>query len=443
MKFTADILSKFLNIHPQDNILGFGIKGLNFALHFCLIAKTYGLCLNSNLKNRPLNPFVYLLVSVFLLASAAIIDIASINNYNQNFRYIFNMIFFFPSFYIVSTMFLNKKFPNKKEIPKISFFVFLLGISAHFNIITFIGFLLFIFIYSVFENRNNLSLYFKNLFSTPVIIPTVFFLTGVCLSFFSESFLHYFLDERYPNKGVLLHVINNFFAYTIGFIKFTFLKNLLAYPVLFFSTVSLLTFKTIQKKGDYRRIILAFGLIFGAIFFNYSLLACGRTYYDGYSYWFVSPDIIIITEYFFAMSLLLMFGEFVKTGKNKILLILLLPFCLICLLNSIPTFENNYNGSKERRRGMYETEKATLFAIKNNHSLSVYPNNSPVCIDKWIIGFGAYDANFYLNYIKINEKDYRCAEEKDFLKYYEKQGLVFSNEELQELNFTKLRNSGI
>ena len=91
------------------------------------------------------------------------------------------------------------------------------------------------------------------------------------------------------------------------------------------------------------------------------------------------------------------------------------------------------------RRGMYETEKAVLFAIKNNDPIYFYPENSPLCKDKWVIEIGAFESNFYSNYKKIPIQNFKCIREERFLKRYKACGLDFSKKELVELNFTKLK----
>jgi len=438
MKFVADTLSQIQHVHPQDNFIGFMLKGLNFTVLFYFMAKLF----NFDKKgSRLTDPIAFIIVSVFSVAIVSNRDFLTLNCYNQNFGYIFNLIFFVPALLLVCDLFVNKKLPNKSEMVKSCILFSLLGFSAHFNIVTFSGFIIVIFMYLFFKNIKNLKSLFEKVFSKPIILPLLCFISAALLSFTSYSFRYLLFEVRRPQGAPWLSsVIASVPDFTQQWVFALFSNGKICVLVLLLTVWAMILIKRTGSIEKYRNIFLAWALIYGAAFFNYTLIICSTTFHgNGGQYWLVSPEVRLVTDIYFIMALIIISGiVFELTDKKKLFVFICAFVSLTMFIESLPALIYNYHLNTVKRRTLYEVEKETLFLQKLNRTDCVYfPERTP--LPDWVIDIDAFENNFYNNYNIHTIKKYKYITEKEFIKLMESKGLKFSKEELNTPKFSILK----
>ena len=433
MKLVVDGTSQMFHIHCLDNHFAVFVRGGIFAMSFYLIAR----CSVLNTKSKYLNPLTYLFVFVMGMMCYSGL---SLSDYNQNFAYIMNFCLFFPLFFIICRYFLDGQMPSKNDLFKNSFWAFVLGISAHFNFIVMTGVLSFLLLYLFFKSEK--SKFFKNLFKMSTLSPLFFFLTGMVISIFSPHFQSLLNKQRRPDVSRLDFVLGNFNDYFLELLKELYHSHQMELQMIFLLTVFSIYYAISQKKNIQKNLVLVCSLIWGIFIFNLSLIVCGKSM-NG-RYWFYHLDLKYITSLFLLVAIVLLFSvlikELPKWGGWGIFLLL---FSILCFHFDYKKYQK-YEVQKDEKVRVYEMEKAIIFYSKCGYEDIYYPSNRTLpkhrnSTQNWY--FHSFRKFIKKNYdIDLPNKPLRELPQKDFEERAQKDGLVFTQEELNNLDFTELIN---
>lgn len=415
MKTVVHGTSHLLNIHPQDNHFGAIFIGFDFALLGYLLSCVFYI----DKDKKAVNPLIYLsviLLLIYFLPSS--FDL--LTRYTQHFGYIFNFLFFMPFILIF-----GKAYINQTEVPLVKGMIvaFLTGISAHFNIITSVGIFIFLALYELFNKTFKIS---KNLLTSVIA-----FSVGAMLNMFNPTFI-LLKNERSVSGSILQFVADNYKEFINVFLNNVIINN--KFLFWFITLIILIIFlKLKNNKSSKRAIILSLSIVFGIFLFNLSLITCGKTFYDGHSFWLVHTNLKFITtlNIFTALSVLLS-----QISDRKYVLILLVISGLLAY-NIRGEWIVNYYSSISKRRFLYQIEKTNLFyAYKNSNISYVFHNN---IIENWTYydGCQAYKRNFYLIY-KVHLPEIKFIDKNEYDERIQKDGLYFSKEEMKIQKFTNL-----
>ena len=220
---------------------------------------------------------------------------------------------------------------------------------------------------------------------------------------------------------------------------------------------------------------MAWALVIGAGFFNASLILTGKSFYDGVSFWLVHGDLKVLTRMMFLSALWILIGylislykdiiqdKFIKKDTAKKLYIIV--FLLALLYPSFRVAEQTLNidgikNAKEYKKTWYITEKIYRFySLKKLDTILPAPQEeSPYyhhqlynsSVESPIDWTGGKYITYNYPFVYYGEQELRdISPYKDhFVSYtmtnndialtmYSNMGGVFTDQELEELDFNK------
>lgn len=417
MKSVVHGSSILFNVHPQDNVFGNIFRGFDFALLGYLLSCVFYI----DKDKKSVNPLIYItgLGALFYYIS---LDFPVLVHYNQHFGYVFNLLFFFP----VILLF-GKSYINQTKIPvwQGALGAFLVAISAHFNVITVVGMLFFIAFCELLR-RN---------FRVPkdLLTPLKCFIFGLVCYFVNPNFHYIWRTARMPEEPFFSYAVQNILPFLKDFYTFVIDRNVILFCLIIVAIFLVYKFSKDINKSK-RVISLALSVVFGVCLFNFSLFACGRTYYGSARFWLCHHDLQFITAMFLIVALAILLSQ-IKI-KWYIPVALILALCLG--FNSLGLWKINYLNSIITRRTFYKIEKTNIFYYLNNSNISYLPQNN--ILEEWLINekFNViYKKNFKLLY-KINLPKLEFLNKADYNARIKQDGLEFSPEELTTLKFSDL-----
>ncbi|MDD3236605.1 MAG: hypothetical protein PHV37_00730 [Candidatus Gastranaerophilales bacterium] len=431
MKTVVDGVSFLFHIHPQDNWFGAVFRGFDFALLSFLLAKIF------YIKNEktPVNPVIFLLSFVFVISMVFNVDYSVFYIYNQHFAYVFNVIIFMIILLFFANYYINDKIPKGREIISCTLLAFLMGLSAHFNIILSIGILSVVFVAFFCKNKFKKEILNQKV-EKGILFPLYAFLISCFVAFFNPSFLaigadrlaHYngFQDAFSEACLFLLEVLKVLFCNRVNLF-------LIIIGLLIFLIVGFITIKNKDEK-IIKTLQLGLGIYLGIIIFLLSLYSCGRTYYDSKSFWLTSPEIHLLVSLFLSIADVIFISTISEKFIKPIPLTLIFLLSNFVIINYTPLFFSTHDFYYLDRRIMYVIEKSALFYANSKTGTTYIPENNFILYDYTDIGFFKKISEY--SGCKVNKFVY--IPQKEFYKKARKDGLVFTQTELNELKFTSL-----
>ncbi|MGL4368005.1 MAG: hypothetical protein ACRCTQ_07000 [Brevinemataceae bacterium] len=384
MKLIVHGSSLLFHLHPNDNLFIKFIVGINISIVVLFVS--YFLTKPFKQKLSP----IWLLSTVFMLLFLYTNSLAQIYRYNQHFAYQTSFFFFLFAWIVTARYFIQGEFPLHKHLVRNSLLALFLGLSAHFNILTSIAMVLFLFIYAVIrfylqdKSFKHILIQLKNL-GIGVYVPLTSFLIGIVLYFSAPNF-QYLLALRSTNKDnriiESLKQLPNFLPEWFGVVFLT--RN--AYLLIGFFILCclyityLINAKLIKNKNQAIRVLVfASSLILGVAFFNGTLLINGRSMYNTNMYWIHHGDLILITRIIELIALWVVVGYISSLNTLNIKALFKFDFhrftikttiklywivCVVSLLlflTVIVHYINLYDSLKAERSNWYQTEKIYRF----------------------------------------------------------------------------------
>ncbi|MDK2818952.1 MAG: hypothetical protein KFW21_05845 [Spirochaetota bacterium] len=469
MKIVVTYSMWIQNIHPNMDIFPKIVTGFNIALLSLIISRF----ITAPFKSK-LSPLLFF-ITFLILMNIYLISPQNIYRYNQHFAYQSNLIWFFLGWGVFFSYLINNTKPLSKDLLRNSFLSFMLGVTAHFNVISSIGILgvLFCYAFIIFTIKKQKILQnFKNL-GLGIYIPITTFVIGTILYFSAPSFQSLFTDRSSAEGNHILYSISLLPEFIPIWIKQVFIVSQARYfitPIIIASTIIFYNKTNIQK--NIRVLVVAWAIVAGAGMFNASLILTGKSYYDTGLFWLVSSDLKVLTRMMFLSALWILIGYIISLYKDTLVTKypvkkIYIIFCLLALLTitfkvTKNTLDIDYiKNAKEHRKKWYITEKIYRFySLKKLDAVlpadqeqspywhqELYESNieNPV---SWT-GFYYTKKNYPLVYYKEQEsrdtsiyKDYfvsyTITNNNIALTMYSNMGGIFTDKELKELNFNKL-----
>lgn len=445
----------YLNIHPCDFINTYHsiIRGLFFAIALLLISKF------STFYNR--SKLVYTL-SLLLLGGICFFNFVYSNyviysNYSF-YRYLFSFIpFSILWYYIYKNLIEENKKINKFEFVIAFISAYFVGTSL--EIISFgsvcLAAMLIIyncisgfFLTNKTDNKNlKLNLNFKFYF----LFCTMFFTTYMFAS--SLGFKDVATNRGMANISITFDILKEYsqLYFNVCFVNEWFYWLLF---IIFFS----IFFINAKKQNEIKKIILPLFMQISILTVMFSLILCGKTFdYDTTTlpkFWLYHDNIIFAYKLLILIPLLISFDycyNFVK--NNPLVNIILCAFILIITCRNFVYFFNNFSiqPMKEARVQAYQIEKIMRYYYLHGETPIIKANYFPE------IGQNGEKYNFYTLennllhqglFLTVMDLIYKnndattlgvILDDNALEKFYEKGG-TFSEKELEELKFEKLKD---
>ena len=439
-------LPTFLNIHPADFIgkAQGTIQGIIFCITCYIMANTLTIGNKNTLTH---------FAGYFFTIGVLLFEIVHTNSQylffstNEFYRYIFISLFFLLLWQNIYKLTFNKEKLSNWNIvlTVISSFI----IATNLELLIFISYILFFFLilFLIVYKIKKKQLFCKQNKAILSIILTFFI--------FSIWYLHsdgyQILAEARGLQKIYISIIElkNF---SIEYVEKIFLQQIIFW--VFFFLMLIIAFIYSIKKENNQKIITSIIIEFSILITMFSLVFCGRTYYDKINFW-LSREILI-----FEFSLLSIFAFFfivnsiLENTNNKkifvtiILFLLLTPPILILNIDKHfikdETLSNkkykihNYIGDKMLRFYYLRNEIPILPDIQYNYnptpSLYNYelPENRCTTTNKYILD--------YYTIVYKNKKAANigyCVSKNAFEIFYEKGG-SFTKSELENIKFSNL-----
>lgn len=374
MKFFGSYFPLSFNMHPNDNIVGDIFKASVISV-IPLIISRFALLL----KNTPKFSLFCYLNAVLIFFAACFVDSAVYYHlvlYSKNCRYLFTMVFYLLFWLGFMGLFLGKKEASNKNIVWLSILAFIVGLSVEpINLSTFFSLSIF-WMYYVFQ-----KLKYKEIFPKFIFYVTTFFTLGLFVFYLSPSFWNIADRERglLSVSKIVLTITVSFSEFIKKWVDVVFISDYrwLFLLIILLLSVCFLFFK--KNENDIKIIFCSWSLVVGVAIFNFTLIAAGRTYYDGNSFWLESIDLKADTLIIFITSIFIFFGglinkfEYDKSKKNIIMYVfqvfIILTFIYFGSLGK-QIFSYKMQHYKQTRQLMYKLEKIYVFySLKNKVAL--------------------------------------------------------------------------
>lgn len=470
-RYIAEVFSRTIGIfnnfgfHPMNFVCtGSAFMKTCFTVLMCYLATGFFFIFS---RKNILMPFV-------LLASFSyffIYRVFEIYNITQFFGYTSMMIFYMAFWLIFIKHFVNQELPNKKDILLNSLLAFALGTATEFMNISTIFTLFYLFIYSLFifgkETSWNLSqiwLRFKNLGSA-LYIPLFSFFIGMLLSYGNPSFwIQAKKDKNIEiTDSLFMNIINTSGEFIHSYVKLIIINHsiqLITIAVLFLIISIMVKF----KKVNSRFLIISLALFLGIMSFYFSLCLFGKTYYEEGLFWLSHIGLQKILDFALYIIIVLNIGYICSLFKNKILSFILNTFLIIYICNFSLGLANTYKDIQEYsaflrkiRISTYKVDKICNFYFLQNKTAIIpkeYVSYLRGNVDLIDYKANIYDPSInikvikdsgYLNYFSnayknINSYGYKFTSEKEALRLYRQAGGWFTEEELNRLDFNRLKD---
>ncbi len=460
MKMIGSFIPLKFNVHPNDNLFGNIVIGINFAIYIFL-ASRFAMLFCKNKKFMP----VWYLISFACFYPLFFYQLSgSVFTYCRHYRYVFAVIFYLLFWNVYIKSFVKQKIPVEK-LGFLGFLSFFVGVSVEPANISAMASLIFLVPFQLMLMAKENNLKFSEVIEQiklrgkKIYIPFIFFFLG-CLTFY--------LNPEFWNIAKDREVLFNIHNYDkLVFFLSEFIKEccqslflsdgyyLFLMALILLSCLVLALNKNIFEKV--RVVVSAWGLFLGVILFYLLLIIPGKTYYDGVHFWVVSADLRSFVFCVFLCSVFILAGYLVNylietTGKEKLILILLSIVAITAIAINIYLFKLNFNYfiklKKSQREMMYKFEKMYVFYSFKGADTAVLPQSlaENECFGHIILKIGAFKKQeswfltpyFTTIYKRVNYIPIKLLPDKEAMKLFYSRGGKLSADEIETADFTKL-----
>ncbi len=255
------------------------------------------------------------------------------------------------------------------------------------------------------------------------------------------------------NQIFLLNIVHSLPSFCIEYLKYVFLNHIFQFILIISQIIYI---KKNNNDNDVVKLISAF--IFGFLIFFFLLIALGKTYYDGHSYWVIHYDMHVMTDLIFLSFNMALLNIILTKFKfsyniNKAIFVIIVAFILLSIFFIIRNniFYNDVINKffKPLKSDAYKTEKILRLAnlkgkiayldkelLENPHHHGFFADfndrkiNHLYFFSNFIIYYNKFDAKLTHGFIFTNK-------EKVDEEFKNNHG-VFTTEELKDIKFTRL-----
>lgn len=433
MKILSHTIPNILQIHPQQNVFVALMKGLNFACSIYILSTFFDIIK----KNVP-NILVVIINTIIIFSIEFLVDPASLFLINPHMKYFLNLNLGLLVWIVWYRDFFNNEFLIKKHLIRDCFFVIILAFCGHLvnipSIVMFLG----IFIYGIFSSENRKNKFYQ---SIKQYLPLSFlYMIGLWIYLHLPGFT-IIRAERLPQDSVLHYMITNFTDFSRDFIFYIFSTKYIS-GMFIAALLGFLIMFIYRKKIDIKYFVLSTSIFVGILAFEYALLACGRTFYDHKSYWFLSYEITMTFLFYLVIVLNIVYGCLYKLIDSKIA-----KMCFILIIvgaisfiypikNVIKEAKIGHKKMLVQRDAIYKMNKICRYYDLTNNTIYI-----PYHIFKNINLFGDLTDYYWENVTRNLSLIYNIPQEKRYEKVYSNlanENELFDTEELQNIDFYKL-----
>ncbi len=452
-------LPYMFNIHPNDFISA--PHGVIKGIFYCLILLSVVNFSQIFKKSKLIYCLFY--IFIFLYSVSLIINLNSfiISTNHAFYRYFFPLMFFsfFWSFIYKHIIFSNIK-QNNFKLFLASVCAFIIGTSVEILFFSSAFLAMFIILYNLIcrkFSKSNLFNLNKNFY-----IPVIVLFSGVIAYTFSSGFKSV-IDVRGMHEGALN--LTHLKEFCIIFFNTYIIPDIIIWII--FITVIIFSFYLGLRKNNLKKIIFPLIMLISVFSVMFSLVLCGKTYYDEGEFWLAHPNIHVLYNVLILYPLLMLYSfcsryfNLLKKDKKYLktsIIILLILFSVYKIFNiteNIPysycyndtglmaaAKKNNYIAEKIFRFYYLRNKKPYLPSDLNTMGESNiryalwyrYCNENDNCCDNSI-----FNANYYIRLYKNENAKVQqyCFIDDGYDEFYA-QGGFFEKEELNNIKFQNL-----
>ena len=298
-KLCTQLIPQIFHIHPQQNIITAIIKGINFAIFIYLASAFF------NISTKKIPDFFVVLANTFLVFSVIfIVDYHQLVWNNQHFKYLYNLIIGSSIWLVWFREFMKGQFLSGKYLIRDCIFAFILVFTGHLVNIPSIIMFLCLFVYMVYNAEKHRE-FFISTIKRNYFIPLIYI--TCCITYVNMPGFTYIKKARWPEGSAIVYAITHFWEFTELFFKQVFGSKYIA-GLFLITVIGIIAIIILRKRIDKKYIIASIAIFLGNLAFQYSLLFCGKTYYDQKSYWFVSPQIAATFLFYLIINCNIIFG---------------------------------------------------------------------------------------------------------------------------------------
>lgn len=430
-------IPKEMNIHPST----FKSCYFNYIESFFIIAFTF--ILNSFFFIKKKFDFFYVLG--FLFCSTTIFFIIQ-EQHQPHILFTYEGFFrmLLPSFLWIGAFYLLTDFDCISKIKKIfiSSLIFLACISNEMVCVSLlIGTLLYFGLNLRKQKISNILYIISAILGLIVLIKTGTFLRKTNNFIFDTQFI--------------IELFSDFVAYSKDYIKYVFVNHIFTILLIIIQSIFLII-KTKKDKKVLNTIKLISSFFIGTLCFFLMLKALGRTHYENGQYWTRHEDLHMIFSfmlYTFNLTLLKIILEFNLISKKIISVLLILLFGMFTFSNIRYYKDMLQFKVKPYKQKYYKIEKILKLAqikdeiaLFNINDVLIYQYLWPFFYEvEQIDEYKIYEQSPYIILInKFSEKEnetplkFMFVNDEEEKIAFKKNGGIFTEEELQNIDFNKL-----
>lgn len=445
-------LPSLLNIPIQN--FAFVSEGITKTIFFCILVYLSSFSYNK-FRTTPIIFSLILCLSPFLILSilnrTGFIWCFMINQYYTG--YVASIIFFLLFWHKLSLLYIKEIKFTKKNFFILTILIFLTAMSNEMLYIT-AGTLLFLLSIDSIFTKKYFRYFFLLFILTVCTILFIIFLPGTT-DLYNEFGLSFKLSL---NLELIIAFAKLFFKYILVKNIFLIIPLIVSFSILFF------TKKNKEKNNKVIKYILF--TLTGFLIFIVGTLLLPLTCYcttEKYKFWFLHQGLLSTFGIcLYCISLYLTGYVFCTITKLNLKILSITIFILSSFLNIhlyyIPFEYTSYNAYKEPRIMMYIIDKITVHYFKQNKT-AILPKNLPFEVIRGVdIKILSTDSSIYekiytkeqSSYLEYIEKEYGLNVDKgmtfrdnnETMKLYKDSGgVLFTNKELDKLDFLKIKES--
>lgn len=396
--------------------------------------------------NKKLN-FFYIISFVFLSSFLLFVSQERAHLFLYVYEGFFRMLM--PSFVFVLLFYTNLKNINENSISKNLSLFLLTFLSCIWNelicITVTIGSILF-FLFSIKEIKSEKNFIIR-------FLPIIISLCSCFLLIKMEVFVRH--SENPINLEHIIQTIKLIPDFSIKYIYHIFFKHIFMYIILF-SQIAILIFKFKENENVRETIKIIICYLFGILTFFFMLIGLGKTHYIEGEYWIVHYDLHAIYNIVLCSFNLALLNLVIRYNLIKELFIGIMLF-----ISSIYFIKSDYIFYKDIIKNMLNPRAIEVYKAEKIMRLASYKQKI-IYLDKKLLEepgnwalfphfFGTeenvlYTESPYIIYLnqfenenKINQS-YMFTDIETVENEFRKNGGVFTEEELENIDFNRLRD---
>lgn len=459
IKLIGYYIPTLLGMHPSSSLFSNIMVAFDFAIYIFLISNFASIFT----KRKTLMPVWYILAFAIMYHLFFCMLYGCVTTYCRHFRYVFTAVFYFLFWGYFIKIFVEQQI-TKRQTFYISTISFLVGLSTEcVNLSTFFSIIIFIFcqlIIIINKEKGSILNALKHIKNIDRIfyISAFWLILGIVCFYINPGFWLLAKQRQavsnIDNLSVVWNLIHDFMQ---SLFKILFVLDYqigLSIALIVLSLIILILYKNNEKS---RRIVLsAWILVIGVCAFDFTLIIPGKTFFDGYSFWIVAPELRAFVFAVFLSANFLLIGHLIENiisskKRETIISIILWAISITSLIfvcnHYMLDYKNSVENTLKLKKLTYKIEKMYVFYGEKNEtailpkSLSLEKNVGHIILSLGI--FKGYPSWFLTPYYTTiyDKKSYvpiKLLPDEEAMKEFNSRGGVFEPGEIEKCDFNKL-----